>query len=141
MICVLDILQGPAAGKRIYLRDHQCIEVGRSASADFSIPTDSHMSRRHFLVDSTTTTVRIRDVGSSNGTFVNDHRITVIELKDGDTIRAGITTFQVTFRDGEAIDEDSEGELVSASSQDDPTDLLDLNSTRRSIDFPNYGGE
>jgi pSer/pThr/pTyr-binding forkhead associated (FHA) protein len=117
------------------------MEIGRTASADFSIPSDSHLSRRHFLLDSTTTTVRIRDVGSSNGTFVNDHRITVAELKDGDTIRAGISTFQVTFRDESDHLEESNSELVPSSSNDEPTDLLDIKTTRRSVDFPNYGGE
>jgi pSer/pThr/pTyr-binding forkhead associated (FHA) protein len=136
MICIIDILKGPAAGKRIYLRERQCLEVGRTVSADFSIPTDSHMSRRHFLIDSTTDTIRVRDVGSSNGTFVNDQRITVAELKDGDTIRAGVTIFQVSFRNSELMDDESEGELVSASSHDEPTDLLNIRSMPRSIDFP-----
>jgi pSer/pThr/pTyr-binding forkhead associated (FHA) protein len=141
MNCVLDILQGPAAGKRICLQGDQCLEIGRTGTADFSIPTDSHLSRRHFLLDSTGKACRIRDVGSSNGTFVNDKRITVTELRDGDTIRAGVTVFRVSFRPDGVEMEEPDRVLFSSPSQEEPTDLLDIKTARRSVDFPNYGGE
>ena len=37
----------------------------------------------------------IHDVGSSNGTFVNGEKVTRRELKAGDEVRAGHTTFRV----------------------------------------------
>jgi pSer/pThr/pTyr-binding forkhead associated (FHA) protein len=98
MICVLDVIDGPARGKRIWLKENECLEVGRIATADFPIPMDSHLSRRHLLLDSTQNSFRVRDVGSANGTFLNNSRITIHELRDGDTLRAGMTTFLVTFR-------------------------------------------
>lgn len=102
MICVLDVIQGPARGKRIWLKENQCIEIGRISTADFSIPADTHLSRRHLLLDSTKNGFRIRDVGSANGTFLNDVRILVQELKSGDTVRAGLSAFSVTLcQDGE----------------------------------------
>lgn len=102
MICVLDVIQGPARGKRIWLKENQCIEIGRVSTADFSIPADTHLSRRHLLLDSTKNGFRIRDVGSSNGTFLNDVRILVQELKSGDTVRAGLSIFAVTLcQDGD----------------------------------------
>ena len=102
MICVLDVIQGPARGKRIWLKENQCIEIGRVSTADFSIPADTHLSRRHLLLDSTKNGFRIRDVGSSNGTFLNDVRILVQELKSGDTVRAGLSAFVVTLcQDGD----------------------------------------
>ncbi len=102
MICVLDVIQGPARGKRIWLKENQCIEIGRISSADFSIPADTHLSRRHLLLDSTKNGFRIRDVGSANGTFLNDVRILVQDLKSGDTVRAGLSAFSVTLcEDGE----------------------------------------
>jgi len=102
MICVLDVIDGPARGKRIWLKQNQCIEIGRISTADFSIPADTHLSRRHLLLDSTQNGFRIRDVGSANGTFLNNVRIMVQELKSGDTVRAGLSTFAVTMReDGE----------------------------------------
>ena len=97
MICVLDVIQGPARGKRIWLKENQCIEIGRISTADFSIPADTHLSRRHLLLDSTKNGFRIRDVGSANGTFLNDVRILVQDLKSGDTVRAGLSIFSVTL--------------------------------------------
>ena len=98
MICVLDVIEGPAKGKRIWLKENECLEVGRVSSTDFSIPMDSHLSRRHLLLDSTQNGFRVRDVGSANGTYLNNERVTVRELCDGDRIRAGMSTFLVTFR-------------------------------------------
>ncbi|MEQ1830015.1 MAG: FHA domain-containing protein, partial [Pirellula sp.] len=97
MICVLEILAGPAAGKRIWLKENQCLEIGRMSSADFSIPADHQLSRRHMLIDSTGNTFRVRDIGSSNGTYLNNQRIDVRHLHDGDLIRAGGSTFSVSI--------------------------------------------
>ena len=71
MICVLDVTAGPARGKRFWLRSNQQIEIGRLSSADFAIPGDSHMSRRHLILEGTNSAFRVRDVGSVNYTFVN----------------------------------------------------------------------
>ena len=102
MICVLDVIEGPARGKRIWVKENQCVEIGRISSADFSIPSDSHLSRRHLLLDSTQNGFRVRDIGSANGTFLNNQRVTVHSLSSGDSIRAGMTTFRVSLReDGE----------------------------------------
>ena len=45
MMCVIDIIEGPAQGKQIWLKETPCLEVGRISVADFSIPVDSHLSR------------------------------------------------------------------------------------------------
>lgn len=97
MICVLNVLVGPACGKRICVLENQCFEIGRLSSSDFPITADSHLSRRHLLIDSTKQSFRVRDLGSSNGTFVNDNRIEVENLRAGDLIRAGSSVFEVSF--------------------------------------------
>ena len=96
MICVLDVTAGPARGKRFWLRSNQQIEIGRLSSADFAIPGDSHMSRRHLILEGTNSAFRVRDVGSVNGTFVNNAKVNAMELCSGDRIRAGETTFEVS---------------------------------------------
>ena len=102
MICVLEIIDGPARGKRIWIKENQCVEIGRVSTADFSIPSDSHMSRRHLLLETTQNGFRIRDLGSANGTFLNNSRITVQNVTSGDRVRAGMTVFTVSIReDGE----------------------------------------
>lgn len=99
MICVLEVIEGPARGKRIWLKENMSIEIGRVSTADFAVPSDGHMSRRHLLLESTKGGFRVRDMGSANGTFLNDARITVENLCTGDTVRAGMTTFSVSIRD------------------------------------------
>ena len=98
MICVLEVIDGPARGRRIWVRENQCVEIGRVSSADFAIPSDLHLSRRHLLLDSTQSGFRVRDMGSANGTFLNNHRVSVQEIQSGDRIRAGMTTFLVQIR-------------------------------------------
>ena len=97
MICVLDVTAGPARGKRFWIRSDQRVEIGRLSSADFAIPADAHMSRRHLILEGTHSIFRVRDVGSVNGTFVNNAKINAVELCAGDQIRAGETTFEVSM--------------------------------------------
>ena len=73
--------------------------VGREG-ADIFID-DSALSRHHFEVEARADEFFIRDLDSSNGTFVNDTRIRACQLTSGDKIQAGRTTF--TFSTLEVI--------------------------------------
>lgn len=96
MICVFDVIEGPARGRRFWLRQNQRMAVGRISTADFSVQSDSHMSRHHLIFEANIEVIRVRDVGSANGTFVNEARVSNLELCAGDRIRAGLTTFEVS---------------------------------------------
>ena len=97
MICVFDVIEGPARGKRFWLRQDERIEIGRISTADFSVPADHHMSRHHLIVEATVGAFRVRDVGSANGTYVNNSKVSALELCSGDKIRAGSSTFAVSL--------------------------------------------
>ncbi|MEZ6134698.1 MAG: FHA domain-containing protein [Pirellulaceae bacterium] len=99
MICVLKVVEGPAKGMKCWLRTDQRLTIGRQSNCDFSIPTDAHMSRNHMIVEGLESSFRIRDVGSSNGTYVNDFAITSIELCNGDRIKVGSSVFEVDLED------------------------------------------
>ncbi|HTT77891.1 MAG TPA: FHA domain-containing protein, partial [Candidatus Binataceae bacterium] len=48
------------------------------------------VSRRHALLERTADGYRLSDCGSTNGTFVNGHRITAaVLLREGDEVRFG----------------------------------------------------
>ncbi|MBM6401219.1 FhaA domain-containing protein [Phycicoccus sonneratiae] len=75
--------------------------LGRDDSADI-ILDDPGISRRHSELRVTTDgphfVTTARDLGSTNGTFVNGERITSTHLEDGDRITVGRTS--ITFRAG-----------------------------------------
>jgi hypothetical protein len=56
---------------------------------------DAAISSRHAeIVIGAQSRFRINDLGSRNGTYVNDRQIASVELVDGDNIRLGRTTFR-----------------------------------------------
>ncbi|MDN5797761.1 MAG: DUF3662 and FHA domain-containing protein [Intrasporangium sp.] len=75
--------------------------IGRDESADIVVD-DAGVSRRHSEVrvtnDGPHLVTSIRDLNSTNGTFVNGDRITTQRLEDGDRITLGRTS--ATFRAG-----------------------------------------
>lgn len=66
--------------------------VGRGDQADAPI-RDNRMSRQHFVIFSKDNAFVVQDLKSTNGTWVNNERITEAELKPNDRIRAGQTVF------------------------------------------------
>jgi Protein of unknown function (DUF3662)/FHA domain len=75
--------------------------LGRDDSADI-ILDDPGISRRHSELRVTTDgphfVTAIRDLGSTNGTYVNGERVTSEHLEDGDRVTVGRTS--ITFRGG-----------------------------------------
>ncbi|MEV5614030.1 FHA domain-containing serine/threonine-protein kinase [Streptomyces sp. NPDC052225] len=68
--------------------------VGRAAECGIRVPAqERRVSRRHCAFDIAPPDVRVRDLGSRNGTYVNGVRLDAdgpaTELTDGDEVRAG----------------------------------------------------
>lgn len=59
--------------------------VGRSPDVDIVI-NDTNVSRRHAEFWRTSEGVAVRDLGSTNGTFVNGHRIEAVSLSPRDDV-------------------------------------------------------
>jgi pSer/pThr/pTyr-binding forkhead associated (FHA) protein len=97
MICVLNVVLGPAKRHRYVLRQNDSFEIGRAADADICISEDMKISRRHVLIGFKGDGFQVSDLGSSNGTFVNDARINRARIITGDVIRIGNTQLQVTL--------------------------------------------
>jgi len=66
------------------------LTFGRGDDADVLIK-DDRMSRQHFVVAPRDGKYFVRDLNSTNGTFVNNEPITEWELKPNDKIRGGQT--------------------------------------------------
>lgn len=80
------------SGQRFAINQHAVL--GRDSSCDITIP-GTHLSRRHAELAVSGNKLLVRDLGSSNGTFVNDKQVTETELQAGDTIRFDVLIFTV----------------------------------------------
>ncbi|GMU44844.1 MAG: FHA domain-containing protein [Xanthomonadales bacterium] len=66
--------------------------IGRQSECEISIPSEE-VSRRHAELRVTPDGVMVEDLGSSNGTYVNDRRITRQLMKAGDELRLDTIRF------------------------------------------------
>ena len=67
--------------------------VGRNPMNDLCLE-DNSVSQRHAEISQEGESIIVRDLGSTNGTFVNGNKISSTVLKTGDTISFGIVSFQ-----------------------------------------------
>ncbi len=79
-------------GKRISLKTG-VTTVGRDESSDIAVD-DRGLSRIHFEIAWNGEVAAIRDRQSTNGTFVDDARISEVVLRSGNVIKAGRSEFE-----------------------------------------------
>ncbi|TWU42043.1 GGDEF domain-containing protein [Novipirellula artificiosorum] len=75
------------------LIEEDLLEIGRDSDVDIVLP-DSSVSRRHAEIRREGAGYFVRDLGSTNGTLVNEHAVTERRLCSGDTIRIGSFLFK-----------------------------------------------
>jgi pSer/pThr/pTyr-binding forkhead associated (FHA) protein len=83
----LVVIGGALTGEVFRLGSDE-VTVGRDSENTVSIP-DGTISRRHCAFSRDPAGWRVRDLGSSNGTFVNDVQVHSHVLADGDHVTAG----------------------------------------------------
>ncbi|MFO0884621.1 MAG: FHA domain-containing protein [Pirellulales bacterium] len=92
----LKVTQGSKAGSEIKIPAPKCL-IGRSDECHLR-PQSEAISRRHCVIITTESEVAVRDLGSRNGTFVNDERINEeAVLLQGDILRVGPLEFEVSW--------------------------------------------
>jgi pSer/pThr/pTyr-binding forkhead associated (FHA) protein len=90
----LEIVEGAQAGRQVQL--DSVVDIGRDASLPLHLDEDGQVSRRHARVTAQGGQAVVEDLGSTNGTFVNDQPIhSPRELRPGDRVRIGLTVLQV----------------------------------------------
>jgi Nif-specific regulatory protein len=89
-------ISGPLEGAVFPLETE--LSIGRDKTNSISVE-DRVLSRRHCLVHREAGGFQIRDLNSSNGTYINGLPVTVQALKSGDHLKAGESVF--LFLDGE----------------------------------------
>jgi len=91
---VLEIVEGPEAGRRISL--DQPLELGRDPSAGGPLLQDELVSRRHVRITPVEDGARIEDLDSRNGTFVDGDQIyDPAHLAVGGQLLVGVTLLEL----------------------------------------------
>jgi diguanylate cyclase (GGDEF)-like protein len=88
----LVMIYGAELGKK-YNLDMASLIIGRSSKSDIQIDQES-VSRNHAKIVNSGKTIIIRDLGSTNGTYVNDELIDEYVLRDRDLVKIGRTIFK-----------------------------------------------
>lgn len=104
----LRAVKGPLSGKVFEFDEHDTFLFGRAEDCHCRLSTDDKkISRHHFILEVNPPVVRLRDLGSLNGTYVNDvphggrakgvagRRPPETNVRSGDRIRVGETAFEV----------------------------------------------
>ena len=73
--------------------------IGRSTGAEFIVDA-ALVSRLHCQLTATLESVQVKDLDSTNGTFVNGRRVRRAELRDGDRLGVGRFELIVSKRRG-----------------------------------------
>jgi pSer/pThr/pTyr-binding forkhead associated (FHA) protein len=85
-------VSGDMAGLQFRLEQETCT-LGRGAEADLTVESEA-ASRRHAAIEFADGQYRIRDLGSTNGVYLNGEIIQIAELRHGDRIDIGGQVFQ-----------------------------------------------
>jgi serine/threonine-protein kinase len=93
----LAILSGAAQGRAVTLEKPRLV-IGRAGvgKADLEID-DSEVSGAHAAIECRHEQVVLRDLSSTNGTWIGDERIAHAEIEDGTEFRVGKTRFMLTL--------------------------------------------
>lgn len=95
MRVTLHVVAGPQTGRDFTFDQHDTFMIGRSEDAQFCLPHDRFFSRHHCILEIAPPQCFLRDLGSTNGTFVNGIRVETAHLKHGDRIQGGETVLEV----------------------------------------------
>jgi pSer/pThr/pTyr-binding forkhead associated (FHA) protein len=81
------IHRGPAKGARFLIAEDKC-SIGRSPESAIFLD-DVTVSRSHAEITRSGKGFQLLDLGSLNGTYVNNGSVKTVELKTGDEIQVG----------------------------------------------------
>lgn len=96
--CQLVVVDGPNRGKKLTLNKN-VTKLGKRENNDL-ILTDKTVSRNHAEIEYTSDSFLLRDLGSTNGTFLNGSKVKEAYLSPGDLIKIGNSSLEF-----EAFDE------------------------------------
>ena len=126
--CLVEIY-GQQIGRKLLLTQGELI-VGRSQKADIQIEQES-VSRQHARFRVQANGITVEDMGSTNGTYVNDQPAKPDALSCGDQIKIGRTIYK--FLEGEDIENAYRQELLRLAAIDGLTECFNESYLREQL--------
>lgn len=104
-VFVLVVTDGPERGRAYRLDATMPVRalVGTSPACEVRV-TDREVSRRHAALERIGNNLRITDLGSTNGTWVDRVKVVEADLQGGEMVRVGATMFRVDIEEIDAAD-------------------------------------
>src|SRR3954470_20860372 len=94
---ILEIVEGSEAGRQLPL--DSVVDIGGEPSLALHLDADTQVSRRHARISVQGGQVVAEDLGSTNGTYVNEQPISSPRpLRPGDKVRVGLTVLELRTR-------------------------------------------
>ncbi|MDX6290302.1 MAG: eukaryotic-like serine/threonine-protein kinase, partial [Blastocatellia bacterium] len=103
MRVTLRVLAGPYTGREFTFDQHDTFLIGRADTAHLYLPEDRFFSRHHCLLEIAPPRCFLRDLGSTNGTFVNGQRVPEAFLTSGDRVQGGQTVLEVEVQSEQPV--------------------------------------
>jgi pSer/pThr/pTyr-binding forkhead associated (FHA) protein len=92
---ILLILLRKDGTKKVFPVRNKATTLGRGSECDLCIPLQV-VSRKHCQLNQEENALKVRDLSSSNGTFLNGQKISnETEVKAGDNLQVGPLTFAI----------------------------------------------
>jgi hypothetical protein len=110
---------GQHKGTRWQIGSGESKLFGRSDRADVVISNDNLCSSTHFRLFVDDQLCVVEDLNSTNGTFVNNRRVSTQTLQDGDKVRAGRSVFEIRIEVIEPEPRQADDPASNADSKDD----------------------
>ena len=89
----------PSVGRAVFRLPSGSVKtIGRSTGAEFILDAPL-VSRLHCQLSATNEAVQVKDLDSTNGTFVNGERITSATLRAGDVLKVGRVDLRISKTD------------------------------------------
>ena len=93
---ILEFVEGADTGRHVPLDGP--MEIGQDADSDLTL-NDEQVSRHHARLEPIGSGATVEDLGSTNGTYVNDQALAGRrQLEAGDRVRLGLTVLELRTR-------------------------------------------
>jgi signal transduction histidine kinase len=117
-VASLFVIQGRDQGSRFHLEE-AVHSIGRTQSHSIRLH-DTEVSRNHAELVRRGNSYTVRDLGSSNGTFVNGRLVTEHELANGDQVQVGRSLLLYTgFLDDRVEDAAAKVDIIPLAGEED----------------------